>query len=222
MKILTKLGIGSVLLALSASFVCGRASGAPASTPTTSPEEYLLEASLHFQPAFALAKTKNFAGETLDEHRARRAEIVGDVWRAVNDPATPALFLGPRAKIDAALFVLGVWKEESHFDARVDKHHCVDLPKGSCDGGMAFCMGQVHPKDLPQLGYTGPELLADRTKCARATITRLVMARAGAPKDAPHPADRYCGYAVGHYQTPCPLMRLRYSYGAAWRASHPF
>lgn len=183
--------------------------------------DWLLAASLKWQPAFAIKSP--VASESEEEHRARRAQIVADLWKAASDPATPVLFSGPKGREETAIFVLGVWMEESHFDLRVDKHHCAGLEPGFpwCDGGRAWCMGQIHPEDVPQLGYSGPELQADNVKCARATIVRLAAAKAGTPKDAPHPGDRFCGYAVGHYESPCPKMRLRYWHGSSWAKVHP-
>lgn len=188
-------------------------------------QAWLLSATRSWQPYFAIPEMRDAGkivspAESLDEHGKRRAEIISAVWRAASDEKTPILFTGPNGRAFTALFVLAIWKEESHYDLRVDKFHCAGLPKGSCDGGHAYCLGQVHPKDVPQLGYTGPELEADNFKCALATIHRLAAAKAGTPKEA-HPADRFCGYAIGRFESPCPPMRFRYQYASTWAANKP-
>ncbi len=183
-----------------------------------STEEWLLDATLSWQPTFSV-NTKSVQ-ETAPEHLRRRREIAASVWIAAKDPSTPILFSGPYGRELTALFVLGIWKAESHFDIRVDKFHCIDLPKGSCDSGSAYCLGQVHPKDVPQLGYSGIEMQTDNVKCAKATIYRLASAKAGTSKEE-NPADRFCAYATGHFETPCPTMRLRYSYASSWSKHHP-
>jgi len=186
---------------------------------------WLLDATESWTPSFALKPTVKAGkeivpGETLEDHRERRRRIVEGVLRAALAPETPAVFDGPKGRAYGALLVLGIWNEESHFDLRVDKHHCLGLPAGSCDGGHAWCLGQVHPKDVPQLGYSGEDLAADYYKCARATLVRLAAAKAGTPKDAVA-ADRFCGYAIGHFETPCPPMRLRYQNMSRWAKVHP-
>jgi hypothetical protein len=191
---------------------------AHANTKYLSVEEWLYDATIAWQPAFSV-KSKSVT-ESIEEHKERRRKIAASVWSAANDPSTPVLFSGTYGRQLTALFVLGIWKAESNFDIRVDKLHCVDLPKGSCDGGSAYCLGQIHPNDVPQLGYSGIELQSDNIKCARATIYRLSAAKAGTPKDA-NPADRFCGYATGHFESPCPLMRLRYSFASSWSKHHP-
>ncbi len=195
---------------------------ARATDPTV---QWLLDATESWTPSFALKPTTKdgkeiVPGESLENHRERRRLIVEGVLRAALAPETPAVFDGPKGRAYGALLVLGIWNEESHFDLRVDKHHCLGLPAGSCDGGHAWCLGQVHPKDVPQLGYTGEDLAADYYKCARATLVRLAAAKAGTPKDAVA-ADRFCGYAIGHFETPCPPMRLRYQNMSRWAKAHP-
>jgi hypothetical protein len=208
---------------------------APAPAPaddaplSLSVEAWLLAATRAWQPAYSIPATfvqgvQIVPGESLEAHAARRAQIVADVWAVVRDPKSPKIFKGPVSAQATALFVLAIFHEESHYDLRVDKHHCAGLGKNSCDGGAAYCMGQIHPKDLPQLGLSGSELEADRKKCVLAVITRLAAARAGAPKALPPSADvgdLFCGYAVGSYQSPCPSMRVRWFRVSSWVKSHP-
>lgn len=217
------------LLALGLLLVLWLFSGDARAADDTAVRTWLLSATRAWQPAYSIAPSiengKQIApGETLAEHAARRAEIVDDVWAVVRDPKTPKLFTGPMAAQATALFVLAIFKEESHFDLRVDKHHCKGLPKNSCDGGVAYCMGQVHPKDVPQLGFSGEELEADRKKCVLAVVTRLAAARALAPKVRPADADvgdLFCGYAIGSYKSPCPSMRLRWFRVSSWVKGQP-
>lgn len=211
----------TILLVLTASI-------AHASENNTATVEWLYNASVSMDPLVELSasKTNPNITETREQASERRSNITRSIWIAANDPNTPMLFTGPRGREFTALFVLGIWHEESHFDLRIDKHHCVGIPPTMCpngkccDSGHAWCLGQIHPKDVPQLGYTGEELQADNVKCARATITRLAAAKAGTPQDA-NPADRFCSYAVGHFESPCAPMRLRYSHAAKWNKEHP-
>lgn len=192
----------------------------------TAAEDWLLAATESWTPSFAIKPTVDgtgkevVPGESAEAHRTRRALIVEGVLRAALSDTTPAVFDGAKGRLYGALLVLGIWNEESHFDLRVDRYHCKGLPAGSCDGGHAWCLGQVHPKDVPQLGYTGEDLAADYFKCARATLVRLAAAKAGTPKDA-IAADRFCGYAIGHFESPCPPMRLRYQNMSRWAQKHP-
>lgn len=211
-----------VLLLLSLLPRTTRGESANAPPEYASIPEWLYAASVKWQPPYGITSTASSPfSESIDDHIARRKQIAADLWAAASDPKTPVLFTGPRGRELTAIFVMGIWKVESEFDLRVDKHHCAGMPKGYCDSGAAWCLGQVHPADVPQLGYSGQELQADNVKCARATIVRLAAARSLAPKTAPHDGDLFCGYAVGHFESPCPKMRYRYSFGAQWSKHHP-
>lgn len=185
---------------------------------------WLLAATSHWVKPFAVQ-----AGaivEDVDAHAARRAAIVEAVDKVTADAAMPSLFpsaVGADGRALSALMVLSVFRFESHFDVRVQSHHCKGLPKGSCDGGKAWCLGQVHPEDVPQLadlGWKGEDLQADVEKCVKATLWRLDAARRACSVQGLEGGDRFSSYATGKCGR-SEIMQLRYGAAAAWLKAHP-
>lgn len=200
------------------------------------PEDWLLQATRKWTPYYTtpavMDKTTGktvVLAETLEDHELRRRQIVQDVLRVALDPEMPALFQGPTGRLHTALFVLSVFHYESSFNVRVDKHHCAGLPKSACDGGSAWCLGQIHPKDVavpedfakkhPELSWDGPSLQETRAQCVRATIFRLRQARGTCPNLKGH--DAFAHYATGKCE-PSEKMRMRVQLADAWAKHHPF
>lgn len=184
--------------------------------------DWLRDATLSWQPAYAISPSTGVPGENVKEHEARRAALVADLETVVNDPEEAPLFAGDDGRAKTALFVLAIWRGESNFDLRVQRYHCKGLPQGMCDGGRAWCMGQVHFDDgaanlLPK-GWVAADLEADVKKCAKATLAVLRYSK----KVCGHlkGPDQFAAYASGKC-FPSEKMRARYELAVAWLKAHP-
>jgi hypothetical protein len=183
--------------------------------------EWLLAATRSWIKPFAVSGAVT---ESIEEHEARRALVVEAVVKVAEDATMPNLF--PNAKNGralSALMVLSVFRFESRFDVRVQNRHCKGLPKESCDSGKAWCLGQIHPEDVPklaELGWTGADLEADAEKCARATFWRLDASRIACSAVGLEGGDRFSSYATGKCEKGG-VMQLRYGAATNWAAKHP-
>ena len=124
------------------------------------------------------------AKETQEETVARYNSIVTDLTTVVTDPNEVLLFEGPQASAKTGAILLAIAANESHFRKDVDfglgKH-----AKG--DSGRSWCLTQVNlgvgrfilqPDGKftinynggTSVGWSGEDLVADRTKCFRAAL----------------------------------------------------
>lgn len=182
---------------------------------------WLLNATLSWQEPYAIRGGKEgVPPETRAQHMERRRAIVRDVLRVAMDSSEQPLFDGDDGRLRTALFMLAIMRFESSYDLRVDRFHCAAMPKGYCDGGAAWCMGQVHtgPSGYTAEGWTGPQLLKDRTKCARAQLHILqacLRMCAG-----PVTWQSFSPYASGTCD-PSPIMESRWLAMTTWIDENP-
>ncbi len=106
--------------------------------------------------------------ETVEERSARYESIAGDVIATAFDPAEAPLFAGTDGRAKTAATLLGLTRYES------DWHRDVDDGTTRGDHKRAWCIGQVlldadGVKKTPE-GWTGPDLVADRTRCLRVVL----------------------------------------------------
>lgn len=180
--------------------------------------------------------------ETPEEAEARYRSIARDIVLVVFDPETQPLFKGPHGRIRTAAVVAAIMFHESSYRKHVD----YGLGKyGRGDNGNSWCMMQHHigegrtikwnwkhkrtirwgdPPEEIFHGYTGPELIADRTKCISegVKIARLSF-RACSKEKLVH---RLSSYASGNCQDGHPQSANRMSTAvkfmsetkAQWRA----
>lgn len=155
------------------------------------------------------------ARETVEQADARYREIAEAIVQVAFDPATKPLFQGASGRVSTAMFVATMFYTESGFRRDVDlgTSHVRLRHEGLNDFGRSWCMGQInlghimvddpqHPGAKMETsakktmeGWTGPELLADRTKCVRATISIMRMSIGecrGLPMN-----ERLASYAAG-------------------------
>jgi hypothetical protein len=100
------------------------------------PAALLLQLILHFSPAeIALQPQPHDLHETVDERRARMADIAADVWFVAQHEAP----LGRQLR--SAIEMLAVANVESHFSLDVDSFRCL-APR--CDWASAFGILQAH------------------------------------------------------------------------------
>jgi hypothetical protein len=143
--------------------------------------------------------------ESVAQRRARyeaTAEAFADAIAELPDNVMPVR-AKDRAKGEAwiAAWAVGVALHESGFLRSVDTGARVG------DGGRAWCVMQVNlaPGKTTAEGWTGKDLVSDRTKCARAGIAILARHMAGCSR-LPF-ADRTSGYASGTCQRGVPAAQ---------------
>ena len=162
----------------------------------------------HFEPE---------AKESFDQADARYTEIATAI--VTESMSGPALSEGKIGRIKTAMTVAAWMFYESGFRRDIDLGTSrVRLRKtGLNDFGRSWCLGQINlgTKTIPDpdrkgmfietsadktpQGWTGPELLADRRKCVRATIDRMrssLLACADLPVE-----ERMAQYASGLCKT---------------------
>lgn len=103
------------------------------------------------------------AVETKDEALARYRGIAESLIEVVYDPQTVPLFRGPVGRARTIAIMLGVSFWETGFRRDVD----LGLgPHGRGDQGRSWCLMQLNVgKGKSPGGFSGPELVADRTHC---------------------------------------------------------
>jgi hypothetical protein len=108
---------------------------------------------------------------------------------------------------DEAALLLAVAYHESGFALDVDKGPC---RKGTCDGGQAACMMQIHATPERRT-----ELFKDRRECFRVGLSALRMSLRACRKNAPE--DRFAQYASGSCMKGFKGSRELYRAWARWR-----
>lgn len=96
----------------------------------------------------------------LADTTARYESIASDLAAVALDPAEAPLFVGPDGRARTALLLASTARFESTFRADIDQQTV-----GTGDGGVAFCLGQLHGRYA-----TG---LTDRQSCIRGMLHAL-------------------------------------------------
>ena len=156
------------------------------------------------------------AKETPEQATARYQEIADAIMTVAFDEGTKPLFPGPGGRLSTAMFVANMFWSESGFRRDVDlgTSHVRLRHEGLNDFGRSWCMGQINlgsvMVDDPQHpgakietsvaktaeGWAGPELVADRIKCIKATI-RIARSSLGECAALPF-NERLASYARGN------------------------
>jgi len=167
------------------------------------------------------------AEETKEEAEARYRSIARDILLVVFDPETQVLFKGPHGRTRTAAVVVAIMAHESSFKKHVD----YGLGKyGRGDNGNSWCMMQHNigqgrtikwnwkhkrtvrwgdpPEEVFQ-GYTGKELLADRTKCIEEGVKIARLSFRVCSKNALE--HRLSSYASGNCEKGLPQSENRMS-----------
>jgi hypothetical protein len=134
----------------------------------------------------ALSPTGRHSRESADDGATRYASIVRDATTAVE--LDGQVFTGDQSRTVALLLAISYHESAWRLD--------VDDGRTRGDGGRSWCLAQLNVgTGQTWEGWTGPELVADRTKCFRAAL-RLVKLSLGACRSLPV-ADRLAQYASG-------------------------
>lgn len=165
---------------------------------------YLLAAMSSWAPP----SVHDFTGTPRAVTEARYESIATDLATVALDPEEVPLFAGEVGRAQTALLMLAIASYESgQFRFDVDRQ---DKPSG--DGGLAYCLGQLHGK------YA--EGLTDRVSCFRGQLRALrdswAMCKTGTP------ADRITGYTVGRCDPGEPQAIHRMERATRWWGKHPY
>ena len=157
------------------------------------------------------------AVETPAEMQERYTEIARDIATVVYDPEETPLFQGARGRERSAATVLSIAFFESSFRKAVDKNIGKEA-RG--DHGRSWCLMQLNIGNGKTVdGWTGPELIEDRTKCIRSAY-RYIKMSFGSCRGMPF-EDRLSAYASGKCFTPSTVSRRRLSVGSMWFSKSP-
>jgi len=152
------------------------------------------------------------AVETPAEMKERYEDIAKDIVNVVYDPEETPLYNGARGRARSASTVLAIAYFESSFRKAVDKN----LGKeGRGDHGRSWCLMQLNIGEGKTAdGWSGPELIEDRTKCIRSAY-RYIKMSFGACRGLPI-EDRLSAYASGRCMTPSIASRRRLNVSSMW------
>jgi hypothetical protein len=169
---------------------------------------YLVAAMLAWVPLHSHAPLES------DEHvAARYAGIARDAASVALDDHEPPLFEGPMGRAETALLMLSVASYESSFSAKIDD----GTRRG--DHGRSYCLMQIRiGQGETHEGWSGPQLIADRTRCFRAALHILRTSFAVCRRLRVD--DRLSAYATGHCFANATVSRSRVGRARAWWESH--
>lgn len=186
-------------------------------------------------------------GETKEQHALRREQIAHDFYDVAAEPLERPLFAGPRGRLLTAAFMLNWIVEESGgYHLFVDNGKWRGDSKDNTFNGTSWCLGQHNigggrtpswnikhyrvalPTDPPEeveIGYTGPELVKNRKKCARATLRAFHHSVQECKKHNIQSTttidpDTFSVYASGKCQR-MEVTKLRYSRFLSFVKAHP-
>jgi hypothetical protein len=187
---------------------------------------YILESMRSWAPPSTIVQTHSTASY---------ASIAKDIVDTVLDPGEPSLWKDDKQKTKTAVLSATMALFEGHYWKYVEDGTCNAkdrsnpvLKNGTCDGGAAYSLWQVHPMrglvllDNGLWGWavdtkrsdvvTGEKLLADRRLAAK---TALHFLRASIKRDG-----TLCEY-TGESK-PCKKAEQRMKFAVNWLEKHPF
>src|SRR5262249_12252982 len=126
---------------------------APMSIATLS--AYIVTAMVAWMPL------KSHYREAEPEARSRYEAIAHDIAKVALDDNEVPLFAGEDGRTQTALLLASIASFESQFRADVD------LGKARGDNGVSWCVMQVQVHGKTAEGWTGQDLIEDRTKCIK-------------------------------------------------------
>ncbi len=169
---------------------------------------YLVAAMVAWVPLRAQTPVESSAAA-----RARYAGIARDVAQVVVDEEETPLFPGPDGRAQTALLMLSVASFESSY------RRTVDDGIGRGDHGRSYCLMQIRVgAGATREGWTGPQLIEDRTRCFRAALHILRASFSACQKLTLD--DRMSAYATGHCVAEATISRSRFARARAWWESH--
>lgn len=180
---------------------------------------WLVAAMLAWAPPARRGATYPDARESVDDAQARYQQIAQAVVDVAMDPSEKPIISGSRARERTALLMLSVAYYESGFRRDVD----LGLGKWARgDSGHSWGLWQIrldpHGKTATAEGWTGPDLVGDRHKAARAGLHKLQQAVSTCSGSL---ADRLTVYRYGRCVPADADARGRVDLASRWLAAHP-
>jgi hypothetical protein len=152
--------------------------------------------------------------ELKEEAMARYESIARSAADVAEDEAEEPLFAGPGGRTQTALLLLSVASMESGYRSSVDE----GLRRG--DDGQSFCLMQLRVgSGTTAEGWSGDDLVRDRTRCFRAAL-HVLRGSFNVCRSLPI-EDRMSAYATGQCRRGEEASRARVGRALAWWAWHP-
>jgi hypothetical protein len=152
--------------------------------------------------------------ESTQESEERYESIARDAAAVAFDEAEPTLFDGPDGRVQTALLLLSVASYESAY------HKTVDEGSRRGDHGASYCLMQIRVGDgTTSEGWTGADLVENRTRCFRSAL-HILRGSFNVCRKLPL-ADRMSAYATGRCVRGSEVSRQRVQRAWEWWASHP-
>jgi hypothetical protein len=149
-----------------------------------------------------------------DVDRTRYEAIAHDLVAVAFDEKEAPAFTGDTGRAKTALLMASIASFESQYRADVDDGRVTG------DHGRSYCLMQVQVYGKTAEGWTGRDLVTDRTKCFRAAL-RAIRTSFDWCKD--HALeDRLSGYTSGSCRDGEPLARNRFWRARAYWAKSPY
>jgi hypothetical protein len=168
---------------------------------------YLVSAMLAWVPLHAQT------AESKEEALARYESIAHDAATVAYDDQETALFWGPDGRAQTALLMLSIASYESSYRKTVDDGN------GRGDHGHSFCLMQIRVGEgVTREGWSGDDLIADRTRCFRAAL-HILHGSFHACRKLPV-EDRMSAYATGRCFENATVSRSRVGRARRWWWSH--
>ncbi len=149
-----------------------------------------------------------------DVDRTRYEAIANDLVSVVYDEQEQPAFTGDAGRAKTALLMASIASFESGYRADVDDGRTTG------DHGRSYCLMQVQVVGKTSEGWTGRDLVTDRTKCFRAALKRIRISFDWCKDHALE--DRLAGYTSGLCRDGEHLSRDRVWRAKAYWARLPF
>lgn len=151
--------------------------------------------------------------EPLDDTLARYDLIARDAASVAYDESEAPLFPGPGGRAQTALLMVAVASLESGYRQSVENGTKLG------DHGRSYCLMQIRVgSGVTADGYSGYDLVNDRTKCFRAAL-HILRGSFNACHNLPV-QDRMSAYATGRCTEDEEKSRLRVGRALAWWDTH--
>ena len=151
--------------------------------------------------------------ESKEDALARYESIAGDAAEVATDAEESPLFSGPSGRAQTALLMLSVASYESAYRKTVDDGDNLG------DGGRSFCLMQIRVGDgTTREGWTGKDLVAERTRCFRAAL-HILHGSFNICHTLPV-EDRMSAYATGRCFENAAVSRSRIGRARSWWLTH--
>jgi hypothetical protein len=151
--------------------------------------------------------------ESAEDSAARYQSIAQDAVSVAFDESEQPLFWGPEARAETALLLLSIASFESAYRKGVDEGTVLG------DHGHSYCLMQIRVGDRTTgEGWSGPDLVADRTRCFRSAL-HILHGSFGVCHNLPI-LDRMSAYATGMCIQGATVSRVRIGRALQWWETH--